>query len=228
MDEMQKRKHNSKIVEGTAYITPDADAGLGNFRVNITTENMTMNIPVMPAFLSESSDKNFNKRFGKYSEASNQRRYNEQKRYEKFRADTIAYFANNARFQKTIANAETVALRTFEIDNFGVWNCDKFYPAASNTVVARFTDQNGKRLKFTKGYLVEKARNSVYPVSDFEYPQAQNLFWAILPDNKLAVIYPKEFAKHEKDKKGFCTFVMKVDDNALQSKENLKAALSFN
>mgnify|MGYP003335846050 CR=1 FL=1 len=230
--EMKKRTRDAGTFSGTAYITPNYETGEGNFRVHITTDGMTMDIPVVPVINSEGAWPNFRARWAKYNDASAARRNNERAAFDKFRADTAEYFANNERYKKSVANVETVALRTFEIDNFGVWNCDRFLPAASNTVIARFVDEKGKRIKITKGYLVEKARNSVYTVNDFGNfrfdPKAENLFWAMLPDNNIGVIYPKEFAKHEKDKDGVCTFVMKVDDKALDSYANLKSVLSFN
>jgi hypothetical protein len=193
---------------------------------------MTISIPVAPVFYTKGAKQNFDKRIEKYNAAVANRIVGERSRFEQFKKDTADYFAANGRYVKSTFKAETVALRTFQVDNFGVWNVDKYFTSERTSIVAKFVDENGKSIFVQKGFLVEKTRNSIFTVnnlSDFRFnPKAVNLFWAILPGNKLAVVYPHEFVRHNNDRDGVTTFVMKVSDTALLSAASLKAALSFN
>jgi hypothetical protein len=234
LGEMPKRTRISKNFRGNVYVTTDPYTGPGNYQVHIETGDMTVDIPVTPYFSSRRNASYFTRRWQKYSEAYNRARYEEQMRFEKFQADTMAYFASNERYQRYSQQefrAEAAALRSFTIDNFGIWNCDRPFPAAKSNVVAKFTDEQGNPLFITDGYLVLKSRNSVIPVNDFKkFPLVRGteaIFWAVLPGNKLAIIYPQEFAKHKKEKGRKRTFEMQINNTALNDASELKSALSF-
>jgi len=232
-DEMRRSKFSPTDFQGMASVIHDEnEAAADKFRIILTSGDMMMSIPVTPQFRTEGAKRDFVKRLEKYSAAVAQRINDEQARFKQFKKDTADYFAANGRYVKSSASAEAVALRTFQIDNFGIWNCDKYFSPKRNSVIARFTDENGKKILIQHGYLVEKNRNSVYTVTnfnDFRFdPKEANLFWAILPGNKLAIISPEEFVRNKNKNDDICTFVMKVNDTALNSSANLRAALIFN
>ena len=124
-------------------------------------------------------------------------------------------------------------VRQFEIDGFGIWNCDRpLSMPTGKTVYAQFVDQDGKKLELAAVYLADKTKNTVYTYTyprqrNFRFdPNSQNLVWAVLPDGRLAVIKPKEFKEKYSNAQSNCVFKFAVSKNAISTKDNLKARLS--
>ena len=232
LDKMPKQTVNSKvIVTGYSYVTEDLEAGPNDYQIHFAAGRTNISLSVVPVFRSKWSKNAFERKWKKYSEAYAVAKRNEEIRFSQFQLDTAAYFANNERYVARKVTTETAALRSFEVDNFGIWNCDRPIPDMPSTVIAEFIDEKGNPLEITTGYLVVKSRNTVYTVRDFRNfkfdPKAETLFWAVLPNDKLAIIYPKEFAKNQTTGNR-CTFTMQIRDTALDNISSLKSALSFN
>src|SRR6185436_18630007 len=129
------------------------------YRLELIKNEELISIDVIPVLKTGSAKKSFGRKWSDYLASMDQRIDNEQKRFEKFQSDSSAYYAKFGRYYKVTLTGTEAALRTFTIDGFGIWNCDKpFKPSAANVVYANFVDQNGAALKINGGYMVEKKR----------------------------------------------------------------------
>jgi len=224
----------SRMLDGpTEFRVEENEATGALYHFKFRLDSGEFNIQVEPVFANKYQKKRFDEKWQAYLAKKENRKNSAWTDYSRFKQDSAGFTAKFANEEAAVLSSQTVALRTFEIDGFGIWNCDRqFTPAAANMVVARFVDESGKPLLFKTGFFVEKERNSVYTMMDFDRfrfdPNSNNIFWTILKDDKLAIVYPDEFERHKTDKRGSCTFVMKVSDNALDSYSNLQKALSFN
>jgi len=102
-------------------------------------------------------------------------------------------------------NAESIVFRSFTINNFGIWNCDRpVMKKQSRTVRAIFTDRDGKELLLNTVYVVDETINSMfkfyrnYNTDNNIYklsfnPSSTNMIWAVTSANKLAVLRSNEF-----------------------------------
>ena len=63
--------------------------------------------------------------------------------------------------------------REFEVQSFGWINCDRFWNAPSQTIIASFTDASGKNLIVNKVYLVMDSVNSVITFSKGGFDEFQ-------------------------------------------------------
>ncbi len=113
--------------------------------------------------------------------------------------------------------------RAFEINKFGVWNCDKFtdMPHGQN-VVGEYADAAGNKLDFISLFFVDKSKNALFdinPSKKWTYnPKSENLLWGVLRDNRVAVFSPPQFRKLKR-KEDRCYFSMSASDNVSALKE---------
>ena len=60
-------------------------------------------------------------------------------------------------------NYTAAVSRAFQVDGFGLWNCDRpIMRPQGASVLAQFKDQYGRQLDVTCVYLVEKNSNTVF------------------------------------------------------------------
>ena len=166
--------------------------------------------------------------------AQEQRMADAQAAFEKFQADTASYFANNSRYEKTNRKADFYVMRQFQVDGFGIWNCDRpIEMPKATTVIASFVDQNGNTLKPNRVFLADKSFNTVYTYDSYTLhqfkfnPAAQNLVWVLFPGDIMAVIKPKEFKEKYAQLSTRCVFKVNINVNAVVSKKDLKEQLVF-
>lgn len=106
-----------------------------------------------------------------------------------------------AQQQKRIEFSTSVdkVYRTFQVDGFGIWNCDRPFIQEWKAVIAKFTDSTGKEIKLDFAYVADKERNLMiqwYPdeFRAFRFnPQGNQMIWGVTPDNKLAVLSYEDF-----------------------------------
>ncbi len=194
----------------------------------------TVSIKVMPRLATEGSLKKFAARFAEFTASQEKRRSGEMEAFRKFREDTANYFASNPRWIKGTQSAESFAMRQFQLDGFGIWNCDRpIRMPVSNTVVASFVDQHGNTLKPLRVFLADKSFNTVYSYDEktlqrFKFnPDAQNLVWALFPGDIVVAIKPKEFREKYAQSASVCRFVVNINSNVVQTQQDLKKQLVF-
>ncbi len=131
-------------------------------------------------------------------------------------------------------NQNDLVYRTFQVSNFGIWNCDRpnALPAGA-TVVAKLKDAKTKELLNVQYcYLVEKGRNAMftyYPdrLNYFKFnPEKENMIWAVTSDLKIATIKPEAFKGTEKQN-GQMQFELNVIDKQFKSTEEVKEYLAI-
>lgn len=204
------------------------------YQVTLHADNDTLSMKVFPRLLTESSIKKFNQRFAAYYAAQEQRLASERERFEKFTRDTARYFANNPRYERAGLTAEYYAMRQFQLDGFGIWNCDRPVEIKNATTVqASFADQDNKTVTPLLVYLADKKVNTVYSynsrtLNNFQFnPEADNLLWAVFPGEIVVSIKPAEFREKYAQSKNVCRFRIMLDKNAIVSKADLKGMLDF-
>ena len=118
----------------------------------------------------------------------------------------------------------------FKVDQLGIWNCDRPVKQNISKLKARFVDSNNVKYDLNTAFIVSKNKNTIkhhYTKEGSQLPidaKDDNLMWLVTDDNKIAVFRPEEF-KAINTKKGDHTFVMKVIDKDIQSKEDIREVL---
>lgn len=194
----------------------------------------TVSVKILPRLSTEKIRQRFNARFADFTTAQDVRISAEQSRYEKFIADTMRYFAENSRYETTNRTPDYYAMRQFEVDGFGIWNCDRpIEMPTATTLIANFIDSKNNPLQPVRVFLADKSINTVYSydsktLSQFKFnPASQNLVWALFPNNVIAVIKPKEFREKYANAKWRCLFKVELDENEIVSQKDLKQKLAF-
>lgn len=124
--------------------------------------------------------------------------------------------------------------RTFTINGFGIYNCDRpqVYPSGSNCNVQYADGQSKELLHTTTVYLVEKGRNAVFTFSGDEghklkfNPAKENLIWVIDAHGRNAIIKPGDFDLATKGNKE-AVLNMEVLNGQFKSAEEIKAYLQI-
>lgn len=135
-------------------------------------------------------------------------------------------------------NAQADVLRTFPISNFGIFNCDRFY-RTPNTITVDvdfdFGDENRMKLNQVMLFHIVGNQRAVLPYMSAEMkkitfaPSEDNYFVAILPGNRPAVFYPKDFkaaTKANLEKSGKMTVKFHVLETTIGSANDLRAILN--
>lgn len=115
--------------------------------------------------------------------------------------------------------------RTFSLDDFGIWNCDKPILYKGIEILATFIDENGKELPLTNITVVYKGFNGLlnFPNNSIKtIPNSENMIWGIV-DNKFVYLSYADFKKCNitPDTKKY-TFTMKVHPDEITYSEDIK------
>ena len=113
--------------------------------------------------------------------------------------------------------------RVFEVNKFGVWNCDKLTDMPhGQEIVGEYADQDNNKLDFLQLVFVDKSKNALFnlnPSKKWSFnPRSQNILWGVLRDNRIAVFSPAQFKKIKKSE-STCHFNMMANDNVGALKE---------
>ncbi len=131
---------------------------------------------------------------------------------------------------ETETHARYKIINRFKVDRLGIWNCDRPIQQDVSKLKARFIDSNNVKHDLNTAFIVSKNKNTIkrhYTKEGSQLPidaKDDNLMWLVTNDNKIAVFRPEEF-KAINTKKGDHTFVMKVIDKDIQSKEDVREVL---
>lgn len=140
--------------------------------------------------------------------------------------------AKGANAQATDEMMKYKILNRFNINSFGVWNCDRPLPPHIYNLRSDFQSKNNKDYKGNVAYIVNKNRNTVVrfvankgKMVNFDQ-SGENLMWLLTEENKIAVFRPEEFKKIEKGAKNY-TFVLDLVDEVMNTEEDIRKVLKF-
>ena len=101
---------------------------------------------------------------------------------------------------------EQMVSRSFEIMNFGIWNCDKPFKE-KNTVVSNPIITLNDTIYVKKIFLADNSRNilmPIYPGSKIEFDKnSKNLLWMVTLNNQIAIFKPEDFQKIQKNESAY-------------------------
>lgn len=124
-------------------------------------------------------------------------------------------------------NAATAAIiqRTFSLEGFGIWNCDRPVLQKQIKFLATFVDENGKKLRLTNIAVVYKGFNGIsnYPDNTIKTIRDEdNMIWGVV-DKKFAYLSYADFKKCNitTDTRKY-TFTMRVHPDEITYSEDIK------
>jgi len=127
------------------------------------------------------------------------------------------------------------ATRSFKIDGFGIWNCDRptAYPSGQN-MMASF-HENGHPVKQKRLYLVDESKNAIFSyytgngtIKNFQYdPTSNNLIWVVLGPNRLGIYSPDKIKEIYRGVEQY-SFNLAVIEGEFATAEDIGKVLNFN
>jgi hypothetical protein len=120
-------------------------------------------------------------------------------------------------------------IRSFSLEGFGIWNCDKPQLISSIPVLASFKDKAGNKLDLLNITVVYKGMNGVYRSYNSNIqiiPNSENMIWSVLDNNFVCLSYD-EFKNYNvnSDTKEI-TFEMKTYNN-INSIDDIKKIINL-
>ena len=126
----------------------------------------------------------------------------------------------------------TKVVNKFTASGLGIWNCDRPILPEINSFTAKFKLPNGKVLNNLTGYIACKGHNSVQKfLVDRKTPMNLDLskdylIWLILPNDKIALLKPKDIKAVNPDNKKHLFTLSMIEDTELEE-EQLRKVLDF-
>lgn len=83
---------------------------------------------------------------------------------------------------------------TFEVDAFGIWNCDRLLAPGTKKIIDKLEDQNGRLYQNHTAYLLDANKNTIYQFyagekALLEVPESEDiLIWVVDKNDKMAVL----------------------------------------
>ncbi|NJL77105.1 MAG: hypothetical protein HC892_20920 [Saprospiraceae bacterium] len=96
-------------------------------------------------------------------------------------------------------------INRFKVTEFGIWNCDRLVPIATQPLQLTFTDQLGNKYQNVTGYLVDPTQNIVQRFLVTErttlrvQPDAAYWLWIVNEKKQIAVLRPEQFKQLQKE-----------------------------
>ena len=116
-------------------------------------------------------------------------------------------------------------IRTFNIEKFGVWNCD--YPVLNSMkqITANFVDKEGNTLDLNSVTVVYKELNGIFTYYNSKIkivPKKEQMIWAVYGNHFIYLKF-KEFLKCKIDPETTeYTFAMNIHTDSIKSREDIK------
>ncbi len=189
----------------------DNTAREGVYSLTLSTREKTFTTVVKPVFEKEDmeyANDVFKDRYSKY------RKYMDKKNDEE-----NAWLAKEAKRKKTEEQVDRIT-RSFEINQFGIWNCDRYYTLPDPMVVAVNFDLPNSSLSIDRMYVIEKNINSVIQVMAGKGPTTLKLkkegqYELLLLDSEVKFHKISRAAFEQQLKKGL-TITLPVDANGFE------------
>lgn len=137
--------------------------------------------------------------------------------------------------EDTYYNPTGIITRSFAVNNFGFWNCDRSRPILNTrSAIALFTDKKGTKLYVHSVYLVDKKLNTLFSLfrgygpqvnsSKIEFdPKAENMIWAVTNNDKLAVLTYRDFRSVFGSKQKRLTVPMRLISKKIEKPSDFQA-----
>jgi len=125
------------------------------------------------------------------------------------------------------------AIRTFQLEKFGIWNCDQpIFNGNSIQVIAKFKDESGKELQLPYKTLVYSSVNGIRMFNSDQIEtiaRTENMIWGVLAkEQKFVYVSASEFDKAKITyQTGEHTFAAKVHPKKITSPEDIREVLSM-
>lgn len=120
--------------------------------------------------------------------------------------------------------------RIFELERFGLWNCDKIYKVKTIELTANFVDKNSNKVNLETVYLANKDLNGLFTFNSNKIkitPQSPHALWGIY-NGKLYYFSYKEFEDIRIDNEiNEFTFTMNEYRNQINNYKELKELLGL-
>lgn len=140
---------------------------------------------------------------------------------------------DNQAGKSTSSNSRKVR-HIFDINAFGIWNCDRPAPLASSSFRIRtIEDQNGNKYPDQTAYLTDKSGASVYQLHTgrgstvYFDSKKEYLLWLMTPEGKLAMVKTQAEWADSNPKKGV-NLNVKIFDREIRNETDLRRALTSN
>jgi len=140
---------------------------------------------------------------------------------------------DNQEGKSTSSNSRKVR-HIFDINAFGIWNCDRPAPLASSSFRIRtIEDQNGNKYPNQTAYLTDKSGGSVYQLHTgrgstvYFDTKKEYLLWLMTPEGKLAMVKTQAEWADSNPKKGV-NLNVKIFDREIRNETDLRKALKSN
>jgi hypothetical protein len=218
-----------------------------NYEITFSNARENYKVIATPVFADKdlkSAQKIYDQKFKEYQAKLAQRKADEAKLKaevearaklveEKIKQEIAEQAERRRKYEAKLAQTDLV-YRTFQVADFGIWNCDcpNRLPAGA-TVIAKLQDAKTKEaLNIQYCYLVEKGRNAMftyYPTSlnGFKFdPTKENMIWAITNDLKVAVMKPAEFKAAQKTS-GTMQLELNVVDRNFKTSDEVREYLEI-
>ena len=151
----------------------------------------------------------------------------------KIQAEIAEQVKRRKEYEARLGQSELV-YRSFQVANFGVWNCDcpSRLPNGANVIAKLKNAQSKDNLDIQYCYLVEKGRNAMftyYPgsLNSFKFnPDKENIVWAVTSDLKVAVIKADAFKAASK-RSGQMELELNVIDKSFKTSEEAREYLEI-
>jgi hypothetical protein len=164
---------------------------------------------------------------------------NLEKARERFKQKMVKYSEALAHVEKVRAFriSQGELLRSFEVGNFGIYNCDKLYNANGSVTIAADFDIDGKTAETEKPviFLITGNDRAVIKYSSSKWyafafiPDNNNKIIAVSPDQNVAVFSSKDFAAIDRNalnSSGSFTFHLKNTGKKISSAQSLQNIIS--
>lgn len=122
-------------------------------------------------------------------------------------------------------------INRFEVDDFGLWNCDRVIAQAEQQLTSQLKDQFGQQYQHQVAYLVNKQHNTIYRyyVTN-DHPirfnsDADNLLWVVTEDNKIAILKPTNFKKALENQRK--TVELELVEKPIRQEADARAVLTW-
>lgn len=135
------------------------------------------------------------------------------------------------RERSTIAEGRVGQITSrFEVDAFGIWNCDRLLEPGVRKVIEQMEDHTGKVYEQHTAYLIDGHRNTVYRFyagekTLLEVPNSDNiLIWVLGEGNKIAFL-PKRMDQRALTNSSLETLQLELEDLLIREPADLRAFL---
>lgn len=120
-------------------------------------------------------------------------------------------------------------INRFQVNAFGIWNCDRPIKPSGKAIKVKLLDQNGNRIINKTAFLVNQSTNTIYKYlatnnTPINYQKdAEFLLWVVGEDNKLSVLNSKEGAVAKNGEE----LILKLSPKSLKNEEDVRSVLYF-